>query len=98
MDHVAQDYQTPAGNHAVRNFSRLSPAAGFKVRSGKGKAVTYRTGLSGTEKGGGNYQCPKFPTNQVEYLFPTATSNKIMAEYMQAQWKPNLGLTVTVRD
>jgi oligopeptide transport system substrate-binding protein len=35
--------------------------------------------------------------DQVEFVFNTASSNKIMAEFMQAQWKQNLGITVPLR-
>ena len=45
----------------------------------------------------GSYSCPSFPVDQVEYMFPTASSNKITAEFWQAQWKQNLGITVPLR-
>ncbi len=45
----------------------------------------------------GGFSCPKFPVDQVEYLFPSASSNKITAEFWQAQWKQNLGITVPLR-
>ncbi|HEX6730652.1 MAG TPA: peptide ABC transporter substrate-binding protein [Pyrinomonadaceae bacterium] len=46
----------------------------------------------------GGYSCPSFPVNQVEYIYNTQESNKIMAEWMQAQWKQNLGITVPLRN
>ncbi len=70
---------------------------GSKFDAEKARQLLAEAGYAVTKKGDGSYQCPKFPVNQVEYLFPTATSNKIMAEYMQAQWKQNLGITVPVR-
>lgn len=48
-------------------------------------------------KNGNTYSCPSFPVDQVEYTFPTAPSNKITAEFWQAQWKQNLGITVPLR-
>jgi len=63
----------------------------------KARQLLAEAGYPVTRKSDGSYECPKFPANQVEYLFPTATSNKIMAEYMQAQWKQNLGITVSLR-
>jgi len=45
----------------------------------------------------GGFSCPSFPVDQVEYLFPSASSNKITAEFWQAQWKQNLGITVPLR-
>jgi oligopeptide transport system substrate-binding protein len=46
----------------------------------------------------GSYSCPKFPVDQVEYIYNTQESNKAMAEWMQAQWKQNLGITVSLRN
>src|SRR5207247_9924061 len=46
----------------------------------------------------GGYECKKFPISQVEYTYNTQESNKAMAEFMQAQWKQNLGITVALRN
>jgi ABC-type oligopeptide transport system substrate-binding subunit len=46
----------------------------------------------------GSYSCPKFPISEVEYIYNTQESNKAMAEWMQAQWKQNLGITVPLRN
>jgi oligopeptide transport system substrate-binding protein len=43
------------------------------------------------------FECKNFPVAQVEYIFNTNTSNKAMAEFIQAQWKQNLGITVPLR-
>ena len=51
-----------------------------------------------TKKGDGSYSCPSFPVDQVEYIYNTQESNKAMAEWMQAQWKQNLGITVSLRN
>jgi oligopeptide transport system substrate-binding protein len=51
-----------------------------------------------TKKADGSYSCPKFPVDQVEYIYNTQESNKAMAEWMQAQWKQNLGITVSLRN
>lgn len=53
-------------------------------------------GFPVTKKGDG-FESQKFPADQVEYIFNTNSSNKSMAEYMQAQWKQNLGITVPLR-
>jgi oligopeptide transport system substrate-binding protein len=54
-------------------------------------------GFPVTARGDGGFSCPKFPVDQVEYAFNTASANKSMAEFMQAQWKQNLGITVSLR-
>ena len=50
-----------------------------------------------TNKPGGGYECKAFPSDQVEFIFNTVSSNKTMAEFMQAQWKQTLGITVPLR-
>ncbi|HEX7296943.1 MAG TPA: peptide ABC transporter substrate-binding protein, partial [Pyrinomonadaceae bacterium] len=50
------------------------------------------------KKDDGSYSCPSFPISEVEYIYNTQESNKAMAEWMQAQWKQNLGITVPLRN
>jgi len=50
-----------------------------------------------TKQADGSFQCKAFPIKEVEYLFNTNSSNKAMAEFIQAQWKQNLGITVPLR-
>ncbi|HEV7684641.1 MAG TPA: peptide ABC transporter substrate-binding protein [Pyrinomonadaceae bacterium] len=54
-------------------------------------------GFPVTKQDDGSFQCKAFPTGEVEYIFNTNSSNKAMAEFMQAQWKQNLGITVPLR-
>ena len=51
-----------------------------------------------TENSDGSFSCPKFPVGEVEYFYNTQGSNKHQAEWMQAQWKQNLGVTVPLRN
>ncbi|HKE58918.1 MAG TPA: peptide ABC transporter substrate-binding protein [Pyrinomonadaceae bacterium] len=51
-----------------------------------------------TKNPDGSFSCPKFPVKEVEFTFNTQESNKAMAEWMQAQWKQNLGITVGLRN
>ena len=46
----------------------------------------------------GSFSCPKFPVDQVEFIYNTQAANKAVAEWMQAQWKQNLGITVGLRN
>ena len=46
----------------------------------------------------GSFSCPSFPVKDVEYIYNTQESNKAMAEWMQAQWKQNLGITISLRN
>jgi len=54
-------------------------------------------GFPVTQKADGSFECPKFPLDEVEYVFNTQSSNRTMAEFFQAQWKQNLGITVPLR-
>ena len=54
-------------------------------------------GFPVTQQPDGSFQCKSFPVDQVEFTFNTNSSNKAMAEFMQAQWKQNLGITVPLR-
>jgi oligopeptide transport system substrate-binding protein len=80
---IFKGYQQPKGDQFnPEEARRLLGEAGFPV----------------TKKGDGSYSCPKFPVDQVEYIYNTQDSNKAMAEWMQAQWKQNLGITVSLRN
>ncbi len=63
----------------------------------KARALLGEAGFPVTRKGDGSYECKSFPVSQVEFIFNSASSNKIMAEFMQAQWKQVLGITVPLR-
>ncbi|MGH9957247.1 MAG: peptide ABC transporter substrate-binding protein, partial [Pyrinomonadaceae bacterium] len=63
----------------------------------RARQLLTEAGFPVTKKSDGSFECRSFPVDQVEYLFPTTTSNKILAEFIQAQWKQNLGITVPVR-
>lgn len=76
-------YPQPKGDQfSPEEARRLMGEAGFPV----------------IKKGDGSYSCPSFPVDQVEYIYNTQESNKAMAEWMQAQWKQNLGITISLRN
>jgi oligopeptide transport system substrate-binding protein len=50
------------------------------------------------QKSGSGFSCPTFPIDQVSITYNTAESNKAVAEFMQAQWKQNLGITVPLKN
>lgn len=51
-------------------------------------------GFPVTKRPDGSYACEKFPADQVRLMFATHTANKTLSEFMQAQWKQNLGIEV----
>ncbi len=50
------------------------------------------------EKKGNGYSTPSFPVDKVSITYNTAESNKAVAEFVQAQWKQNLGITVQLKN
>ena len=45
----------------------------------------------------GNFDPTKFPVDQVELTFNPEGANQVVAEFVQAQWKQNLGLTISLK-
>ena len=50
------------------------------------------------QKSGSGYSCPSFPVDKVSLTYNTAESNKAVAEFVQAQWKQNLGITIPLKN
>jgi oligopeptide transport system substrate-binding protein len=46
----------------------------------------------------GNFSCPTFPVENVSITYNTAESNQKVAEFIQAQWKQNLGFSVPLKN
>ncbi len=47
---------------------------------------------------GSGWASPNFPVADVEILYNTSESNKAIAEFIQAQWRQNLGITVALKN
>ena len=52
---------------------------------------------AGYRDAAGNFAPLKFPTDQVELTYNTNDSNRQVAEFIQAQWKQNLEITVPLK-
>ncbi len=50
------------------------------------------------QKAGSGWSCPTFPVDKVTLSYNTAESNKAIAEFNQAQWKQNLGITIPIKN
>lgn len=46
---------------------------------------------------GNGFACPTFPTDTVSLTFNTNENNRAVAEFVQAQWKKNLGVTIPLK-
>lgn len=53
-------------------------------------------GFPVNKKGDESFECPSFPVDRVRLMFPQHSSNKALAEFMQAQWKQNLGIEIAL--
>ena len=53
---------------------------------------------AGYSDAGGSFDPRKFPIADVELIYNTTERNRQIAEYVQAQWKQNLGLTVPLKN
>jgi oligopeptide transport system substrate-binding protein len=49
------------------------------------------------QQSGGGWSCPTFPTDKVTLSFNTNENNRAIAEFVQAQWKQNLGVTIPLQ-
>jgi oligopeptide transport system substrate-binding protein len=78
-------------------FNGYPQPKGEQFDPAQARKLLGEAGFPVTEKSGGGFECKSFPVDQVEFVFNSASSNKIMAEFMQAQWKQNLGITVPLR-
>ena len=68
----------------------FNPAAGRRLLGEAGYPVN--------QNADGSFSCPTFPVNQVEFIYNTQGANRSVVEWMQAQWKQNLGITVPLRN
>ncbi len=70
------------------NYRKFDPEEARKILTEAGFPV---------KKNGDTYSCPNFPTDAVSITFNTNENNRGIAEFVQAQWKQNLGITVPLK-
>ena len=61
----------------------------------RGRDLLAEAGFSGAD---GKFDPSKFPASSLEILYNTTESNKQTAEFVQAQWKQNLGITIPLKN
>ncbi len=61
----------------------------------KARKLLTEAGFPVTKTSSG-YTCPNFPAEKIGLTYNTQESNKSTAEFVQAQWKQNLGITVSL--
>ena len=70
------------------NRYKFDPETARKLLTEAGFPVT---------KNGDDFECPSFPVDRIAINFNTNENNKSVAEFLQAQWKRNLGVTVQLK-
>lgn len=63
----------------------------------KARKLLTEAGFAVTKSGDG-YTCPSFPVDKVIINYNTAESNKSVAEFVQAQWRRYLGITIPLKN
>ncbi|HTL02082.1 MAG TPA: peptide ABC transporter substrate-binding protein [Vicinamibacterales bacterium] len=61
----------------------------------RGRDLLAEAGFRGAD---GKFDPSKFPASSLEILYNTTESNKQTAEFVQAQWKQNLGITIPLKN
>ncbi|MFN2576885.1 MAG: peptide ABC transporter substrate-binding protein [Pyrinomonadaceae bacterium] len=97
------DKQAIADWRHVKPLTSMTPAGifpgypqptGDPFDPGKAKRLLVEAGYGDTA---GNFDAKKFATTDIEVLTNPDGSNVPYAEFMQAQWKQNLGVTIPIR-
>ena len=79
-------------------FAGYPQPQGAAFNPAEGRRLLGEAGYPVVQNSDGSFSCPKFPVDQVEFIYNSQAANKSVAEWMQAQWKQNLGITVGLRN
>jgi ABC-type oligopeptide transport system substrate-binding subunit len=74
---------------------------GYPYPQGDGFDVARARALlaeAGYRDASGQYDPSTFPSDSIEIFYNTSETNRVTAEFVQAQWRQNLGLTVQLRN
>lgn len=88
-------------NKPLTAFTPVGIFPGYPQVKGDGFDLTRAKSLladGGYKDSAGNYDPKKFLIEDVEITYNTSESNRQVAEFIQAQWKQNLGLTVPLKN
>jgi oligopeptide transport system substrate-binding protein len=68
-----------------------------KFNPDKARALMTEAGFP-VQRSGSGWSCPTFPVESVSITYNTSENNKTTAEFVQAQWKQNLGITIPLKN
>jgi oligopeptide transport system substrate-binding protein len=107
---VRKAFAMSIDRQALENFRVVSKANSVFVPSGILHGYPSPKGLdfdvegakkllaeAGYRDAAGKFDPKKFPANSIEVIYNVAGSNKEVAEFVQAQWKQNLGITIGLK-
>lgn len=106
-------YQTPSGifpdydkamakvGEEVRKERGISPEEWEKEKKlfnpEKARKLLAEAGFP-VQQNGNAFSCPTFPAESISLSYNTSESNRQIAEFVQAQWRQNLGITVPLKN
>jgi oligopeptide transport system substrate-binding protein len=76
-------------------FHKYPRPKGDQFDPERAKQLLAEAGYGGAD---GKFDPKKFPSSEVELNYNTNESNRQIAEFIQAQWKQNLGVTIALRN
>ncbi|HUR35275.1 MAG TPA: peptide ABC transporter substrate-binding protein [Vicinamibacterales bacterium] len=79
----------------LRMFPGYPSPEGDRFDPDKARALLAEAGYANAA---GQYDPRTFPVSEVEVTYNTSESNRSNAEFIQAQWKQNLGITIPLRN
>ena len=79
----------------LKMFPGYPSPQGDTFDSAKAKALLAQAGYTDSA---GQFDPSVFPVSEVEITYNTSESNRSNAEFIQAQWKQNLGITIPLRN
>jgi oligopeptide transport system substrate-binding protein len=75
-------------------FGGYEQPKGATFNPAEARKLLGEAGYPVVQNADGSFSCPKFPIDEVEFIYNSQQANKSVAEWFQAQWKQNLGITV----
>ena len=79
-------------------FAGYEQPKGATFNAGEARKLLGEAGYQVVQNADGSFSCPNFPMDQIEFIYNSQAANKAVAEWFQAQWKQNLGITVPLRN
>jgi len=79
-------------------FAGYEQPKGATFNAAEARKLLGEAGYQVVQNADGSFSSPTFPVDQVEFIYNSQAANKAVAEWFQAQWKQNLGITVPLRN